>query len=229
MKLSILVPVYNEEETIRTVLGELVSIHLNCQKEIIVINDGSTDQTKIRILDKIGKENIILLNHTKNQGKGAAIATGIKRATGDYILIQDADLEYKPSEISILLHAIDHGRHNAVYGSRFHGKKAVIPFMYRLGNKFLTLMTNILYGTKLSDMETGYKLIPTSFFRRNIPSCKKFDIEPEITAKLIKNHIPIVEVPISYKGRSHLAGKKLTVSDAFSAIKTLLVLRFFNR
>lgn len=229
MKLSILVPVYNEEETILTVLRELAQIRLSCTKEIIVINDGSTDKTGIRIAKAALKKNIILLSHQKNRGKGAAIATGIKRATGDYILIQDADLEYKPSEISILLHAINNDRQNAVYGTRFHGKKATIPLPYKLGNKFLTFITNILYKTHLTDMETGYKLIPSVFLKKNIPSCKKFDMEPEITAKLIKNHIPITEVPISYKGRSHHAGKKLTVSDAFSAMKTLLVLRFFNR
>ena len=258
MKLSIIIPAYSEENTISEVLARVNQVKLPCKKEVIIVNDGSCDSTKNKI-DKLKKSgnNIKIISHLKNKGKGAAIITGIKHATGDYILIQDADLEYSPEEIPFLLKPILSKTNSnpliadkqpiypeqnqepsgslrsrrttniAIYGSRFRSRKVDIPTLYLWGNKILTTVTNLLYATKLTDMETCYKLIPASVMRKMKLTCRSFDIEPEITINLIKNNIPIVEVPISYKSRTHKAGKKITFKDAFGAIKTLLSNRFF--
>lgn len=229
MKLSIIVPVYNEENTITEVISKLVDISIPCTKEIIIVDDGSTDATRNQ-LSKIkfqnSKINVIL--HKYNRGKGAAIQTGIKSASGDFVLIQDADLEYNPMEINKLLKPILNRSKNkkdsinlAVYGSRFSDNLAIIPPIYYWGNKFLTYMTNILYKTNLTDMETGYKLLPMDFAKKIKFVSRHFDIEPEITIQLVKHNIQIIEVPISYKGRSRIAGKKLTLMDAFGALKIL--------
>lgn len=235
LKLSILVPVFNEEKTIEEILIRLEKVKIPCQKEIIVIDDGSTDETLKRIKKQgLRIKDIKLIFYKINKGKGFAIQSGIKKATGDYILIQDADLEYNPEEIpKLLLPILDHENRKkremlAVYGSRFKKNQAVIPLLYFFGNKILTFLTNLIYGVRLTDMETGYKLIPTSFFKKVKLKSSQFDIEPEITAKLIKNRIPIVEVPISYKGRNRLGGKKLTLVDSFGAMKALLYYRFFS-
>ncbi len=230
MKLSIIIPVFNEEKTIKEVIDKLLKVKLPYQKEIIVVDDGSTDATASEIKNlKFKIKNLKVVNHKINQGKGAAVRTGIDAATGDYILIQDADLEYNPAEIPKLLSPLlklttNNKRQTtnyAVYGSRFMSRYAQIPYLYLLGNKFLTWITNVLYGTRLTDMETGYKLLPASVFKKIKLTGKRFEIEPEITVRLIKNSIPIIEVPISYKGRNHLSGKKLTLKDAFSAVKVL--------
>lgn len=242
MLLSIIVPVYNEEKTISQVLLRLINLKLSFSKEIIVVDDGSTDGTKKRMKSlefslpagKAGIKNLRVISHKYNKGKGEAVKTGIASAKGDYILIQDADLEYNPSEIPRLIKPILNDKYKrsrafvirAIYGTRFKNKQAIIPLLYLLGNKLLTFITNILYGVKLTDMETGYKLLPAVFMKSIKLTSSRFDIEPEITAKLIKAGIKIVEVPISYKGRSHLAGKKLTIRDAFAAIKILFRLKF---
>lgn len=235
-KLSILVPVYNEEKTIEEILIRLNKVKLDCQKEIIVINDGSTDETG-KIIDKLKLKikNMKIVFHKKNLGKGTAIKNGIKKASGESILIQDADLEYNPEEIPKLILPLMRSKNKdwlkkktvAIYGSRFKNGKAILPKLYLLGNKILTNLTNLLYGVNLTDMETGYKILPSKFLRQiKLNSCY-FDIEPEITAKLIRNKIPIVEIPISYKGRNRLGGKKLTLVDSFGALKALLYYRFF--
>lgn len=232
MKLSIIVPVYNEEDTVSQVLENLFSVRFTCSTEIIVVDDGSTDNTRQR-LKRINSKKITVILHGKNLGKGQAIKTGIRKSTGDYILIQDADLEYDPGEIPQLLYHLPvtkkgKPRLAAVYGSRFKNKSIEIPFLYLIGNKFFTLLTNLLYATNLTDMETGYKLLPSLFLKKINLKSHRFDVEPEITAKLLKRHIPIIEVPISYQGRSHLAGKKLTALDGFEAVKALLYYRFFD-
>lgn len=236
MKLSIIIPVYNEEKTIAEVIKKLIFVKLPIEKEIIIVDDGSFDVTASEIKNLKSSrghpiKNLKVITHKKNLGKGAAVRSGIKAATGDYILIQDADLEYNPEEIPKLLSPIFSTltTPTAVYGSRFKNNKAVIPPLYLLGNKFLTLLTNLLYGKKLTDMETGYKLLPASFIKKAHLSGNRFEIEPEITVKLIKNKISILEVPISYKGRTHLAGKKLTFKDAFSAIRTLIYYRLLAK
>lgn len=235
MKLSIIIPVYNEEQTVATVLKKLLSVSLPCKRELVVVNDGSTDQTKNILIgmekNYPGKIKCIHLN--KNLGKGTALRTGLKNCTGDYILIQDADLEYDPDEIPSLLAPILMNKTLsvpiAVYGSRFMKKQVSIPFLYYLGNKFLTFITNFLYGSQLTDMETGYKLIPGSLLRKTELVGDRFEIEPELTVTLLMNRIPIKEIPISYQGRTHLAGKKLTPKDAFGAIRVLLLHKFTPR
>ena len=240
MKLSILIPVYNEEKTIIEVLKQLMCLKFPCKREIIVIDDGSTDGTRKRLknyesslfTNKTRTDNIKVIYHKNNRGKGAAIQSGLTLVSGDYILIQDADSEYLPVEIPKLLsplfnHQYKHSNCSlAIYGSRFKNNKAIIPPFYLFGNKLLTMITNLLYNTELTDMETGYKLLPAKVFKRMNLKSDRFDIEPEITAKLIRNKIKIMEVPISYRGRTHLAGKKLTIADAFEAIKSLVIWRF---
>ncbi len=234
MKLSIIIPVYNEEKTIEQVIKKLAKVKLKQKKEIIVVDDGSNDKTPL-LIEKLKSKikNLSTITHQKNLGKGAAIQTGVKYATGDYILIQDADLEYNPSEIPKLISALSKNQpedlspiKKAVYGSRFINNQAVIPFIYLVGNKFLTFFTNFLFNSRLTDMETGYKLLPSSFLKKIKLINKRFDIEPEITAKLIKNNIPIIEIPISYQSRTRFAGKKLTLMDALSAVTTLIKNRF---
>jgi glycosyltransferase involved in cell wall biosynthesis len=231
MKLSILVPIYNEEKTIGSVLLKLANLKLSCEKEIIVINDGSRDDSEKIIKNVIStdKKHIIkYVHHSKNSGKGASIRSGIMKASGNYILIQDADFEYNPNEIPKLIQPVlnKSDKKLAVYGSRFKNNKAVIPFLYLLGNKFLTFITNLLCGWNLTDMETGYKLIPACFLKNIKLESFRFDIEPEITMKLFRQGYKIVEIPISYQGRSHFAGKKLTPIDAIGALKALIKFRF---
>lgn len=236
MKLSIIVPAYNEENTIGLVIDRLSKTKLPVPFEVVIIDDGSTDNTP-----KIIKENAPKLRHLKvirhphNQGKGAGIITGIKHANGDYLLIQDADLEYNPAEIPSLLGPILNRQtadnrsldtELAVYGSRFKSGNFRISLLYYLGNRFLTFITNVLFGTNLTDMETCYKLIPGKVFKDITLSCRGFEIEPEITIALIKKRIPITEIPISYISRSHFMGKKISLKDAVFALLLLLRKRY---
>lgn len=224
MKLSIIIPVYNEEKTIAEIIRQVKAVK-SLEKEIIVVNDGSTDHT-IKVIKNI--KDITLISHKTNQGKGSAIRTGIAKAIGDYILVQDADLEYDPQDILAMLEPINRGKTAVVYGSRFTGQRRNMFFWHWIGNQLLTLITNILYNTTLSDMETGYKLIPASLLKSLKLKSRRFEFEPEVTAKILKRNIRIWEVPISYAGREYHEGKKISWKDTFPALFTLIKYRFMD-
>ena len=213
MKLSIIIPSYNEAGTIRQIIARVKKLK-EISSEIIVVNDGSTDETK-KILAKIS--GIKTINFPKNQGKGAAIRAGLKQATGNYVLIQDADLEYDPVDIQSLLDPVLNLKAEVVYGSRFLGPHTNMLFWHLKGNQFLSLVTNFLYNTTLSDMEVGYKLIPKKLLDSLSLKENRFGFEPEITAKILKQGIRIYEVPISYSGREFCEGKKITWKDGLWA------------
>lgn len=228
MKLSIVVPVYNERNTIQEILRRVRSVDLgDIRKEIIVVDDGSQDGTgDILRLEEDSTTRVI--RHIDNQGKGAAVRNGLARATGDYIIIQDADLEYDPEDYHRMLSPVLKRKAEVVYGSRFTGEHRNMLFWHMVGNKLLSFLTNILYNTTLSDMETCYKL----FSRRSLEDIQirsnRFDLEPEITAKILKKKIRIYEVPISYAGREYEEGKKITWRDGVVAVWTLLKYRFVD-
>lgn len=229
MKLSIIIPTYNERDTIREILRRVQEAPTaGLTKEIIVVDDGSTDGTRdiLRALDP--GEGVQVFYHAENRGKGAAIRTGLSHATGDIVLIQDADLEYDPRDYPALLQPILEGRAGVVYGSRFLGPRKAMFFWHMLGNKFLTLVTNVLYDSILSDMETGYKAFRADIIRGLPLRSRRFEFEPEITAKVLKRGHRIYEVPISYTGREYHEGKKITWRDGFSALWTLLKYRFVD-
>jgi glycosyltransferase involved in cell wall biosynthesis len=227
MKLSVVIPVYNEVGNIEEILKRVRATKLAW--EILVVDDGSRDGTRdlLRKLDGKGRLRVIL--HETNQGKGAAVRTGLQAARGEIILIQDADLEYSPHDYPALLQPIRDGIADVVYGSRFlGGPRRVVMFWHMLANKMLTLMTNILYDTILSDMETGYKVFRREVLEGMKLRASRFDFEPEITAKLLKHHYRIYEVPISFNPRDYTQGKKIKLHDAFSAVWTLLKYRFMD-
>ncbi|MDO8621150.1 MAG: glycosyltransferase family 2 protein [Candidatus Levybacteria bacterium] len=236
MKLSIIIPVFNEEKTISEVLNKVNDVNIpGVDKEIIVVDDGSTDATASAIqTSKLKIQNLEYIKHQKNQGKGAAVRTGIKNATGDYIVIQDADLEYDPKDISRLIKVVGNGKLKAVYGTRlrrlpnFNRDERTLGFLlHYLGNKFLSFLTSILYGQWITDMETGYKLFPKAIVEDMKLNSKRFDFEPEITAKILKKRIRIIEVPIATNPRGYNEGKKLnTIKDGTIALYTLLKYRF---
>ncbi len=215
-------PVYNEEKTIKQVLKKLVDN--KWVSEIVVVNDGSTDGTEKEIA-KIKSAKIKLVNKT-NGGKGSAIRAAVDKATGDYVLIQDGDLEYDPNEIEVLMKPIVDRGVEVVYGSRFLGAHSNLLFWHRVGNWFLNAVINVVYNTTLSDMETCYKLIPRKMMLELKLKSDKFDLEPEITCKLLKRGVKIFEVPITYVGRDFNEGKKITWRDGFGALQTIASLRF---
>lgn len=222
MKLTVIVPAYNEQATIGVILNKLIRIKE--VREIIVVDDCSQDKT-IQEVKKIKDKRIRLINHTRNLGKGAAIRTGLKETTGDYVLIQDADLEYDPADIPAMLEPVLNQRSTVVFGSRFLGPHSNMFFWHMIANKLLNLMINVMYDAILSDMETGYKLIPTELLRSINLSENDFRIEPEITCKLLKRRAKIMEVPISYVARTYEEGKKIGWEDAFKAVWTIFKLR----
>jgi glycosyltransferase involved in cell wall biosynthesis len=224
MNLSIIIPVYNEAEHIREIIKRVQATRL--AKEIVVVDDGSKDSTRA-ILEKLdGKRKVRVILHEKNQGKGAAVVTGMRAATGDVLLIQDADLEYDPRDYPALLQPIKEGLADVVYGSRFlGGPHRVTMFWHMVANQLLTTMTNILYNTILTDMETGYKVFRREVIEGLTIKSKSFNFEPEFTAKVLKRNYRIFEVPISFNPRDYSQGKKIKLKDAFEAVWTLLKYR----
>lgn len=226
MKLSVIVPAYNEEKTIRNVLDKLKSVELigNFQKEIVIVNDCSADNTEgvaKRFIDENPGLEIAYFRHEYNQGKGAALHTGIRRATGDYIIVQDADLEYDPQEFNILLKPVIEGYADVVYGSRFMGGRPhrILFFWHTIGNKFLTFLSNMFTNLNLTDMETCYKLFRADLLKNLKLVENRFGFEPEVTAKISKiPKIRIYEVGVSYYGRTYDEGKKINWKDGFRAL-----------
>ncbi|RJP48607.1 MAG: glycosyltransferase family 2 protein [Anaerolineaceae bacterium] len=227
MKLSVIIPVYNEVESIQTILKRVQGTKL--AHEIIVVDDGSMDGTR-NILKKLdGKRGVRVILHEKNQGKGAAVRTGMSAAKGDVLLIQDADLEYDPRDYPELIKPIQEGLADVVYGSRFLGRAhRVTMFWHLMANKSLTLMTNILYDTILTDMETGYKVFKRQVIEGVTFHANSFDFEPEFTAKVLKRKNRIFEVPITFNPRDYTQGKKIKLHDAFEAVWTLIKYRFID-
>jgi glycosyltransferase involved in cell wall biosynthesis len=227
MNLSVVIPVYNEVENIGEILKRVQATKL--AKEIIIVDDGSKDGTRDTLRNLDGRENVRVILHERNQGKGAAVVTGLRAAQGDVLLIQDADLEYDPREYPILLQPIEEGKADVVYGSRFLGAPhRVTMFWHLMANRMLTLMTNVLYNTILTDMETGYKVFRREVIENMKIRAKRFDFEPEFTAKVLKRKYRIYEVPISFNPRDYSQGKKIGLKDAFEAVWTLLKYRFMD-
>ncbi|HEY47224.1 MAG: glycosyl transferase [Anaerolineae bacterium SM23_ 63] len=228
MMLSVVIPVYNERGTIEEILARVLAEDL--AKEIIIVDDGSVDGTRELLQELIPHhKNTHLILHEKNQGKGAAVRSGIEAAHGDLILIQDADLEYDPRDYPALLAPIEEGKADVVYGSRFlGGPHRVTMFWHMVANKLLTLITNVLYNSILTDMETGYKLFRSEMIKSIPLRARRFDFEPEITAKLLKRNARIFEVPISFNPREYSEGKKIGLKDAFQAVWALIKYRFVD-
>ncbi len=233
MKLSVVIPVYNEVRFIDEIIARVIAAKVaGVEKEIIVVDDFSTDGTREK-LSAIKRENVKVVFHDVNMGKGSAVRTGLKHAAGEIILFQDADLEYDPGDYEKLVRPVIEKRAAVVYGSRFLGKpfltlgrdKIILP-SHTLGNKVLTLITNLLYGKKLTDMETGYKVFKSDIIKSLGLKSGRFDIEPEITSKILKKGIGIFEVPISYFARDFSQGKKITWKDGVKAAWCLLKYRF---
>ncbi len=224
-KLSVIVPVFNERNTVGEILRRMRAVDLDLEREFVVVDDGSDDGTTA-VLSQLGDSTVKIVRHARNQGKGAAIRTGLENVTGDLVLIQDADLEYDPEDWPKLIAPMLKGRASVVYGSRFTGERRNMLYTHWLGNKMLSVATNLLYNTTLSDMETCYKLFDRRVLDGLTIESDRFDFEPEITAKILRKGIRIYEVPISFAGRELADGKKITWRDGFSAIGALVKYRF---
>ncbi len=229
LTLSVIIPCYNEVNTLEPVLDRVEEVGL--ADEILIVDDGSTDGTRelLKEIEGQGRSTVRVVYHERNQGKGAALVTGFSHASGDIFLIQDADLEYDPRDYPILLKPLQEGISKVVYGSRFlGGPRKAMNFWNMIANKILTLTTNILYNAILSDMETCYKVFRSEVVRDMVIHARGFEFEPEFTAKVLKQGIRIYEVPISYNGREWTEGKKIKWTDAPIAMWTLLKYRFVD-
>jgi glycosyltransferase involved in cell wall biosynthesis len=225
--MSVIVPVFNERATVAEIVRRMRAVELPVEREIVVVDDGSDDGTGA-VLTQLRDSTVRVVKHAQNRGKGAAIRTGLESSSGDLVLVQDADLEYDPEDWPRLLAPVLKGRARVVYGSRFTGERRNLLFLHWVGNRFLSLVTNVLYNSTLSDMETCYKL----FDRRVLDGVRlradRFDFEPEFTAKVLRRGIRIYEVPISYAGREPNEGKKITWYDGVIALWTLVKYRFVD-
>lgn len=227
MELTVIIPVYNEIKTIREIVRRVLATGL--VSELLIIDDGSTDGTRQILAELDGQDGIRVILHERNQGKGAAVRTGIQAASREIVLIQDADLEYDPREYPHLLRPLEEGIADIVYGSRFLGAaRRPILFWNMVANKLLTFLTNILYNNILSDMETGYKVFRRSLIKDIPLHARGFEFEPEFTAKVLKRRIRIYEVPIEFNPRDYSDGKKIKIQDAFKAVWALLKYRFVD-
>lgn len=228
MKLSVVVPVFNERPTIAEIIRRVQAVDVGLDKEIVVVDDGSTDGTR-EILQTHSLPGLKIVNHKSNLGKGAALHTGFAEASGDIVLVQDADLEYDPQEYPRLLAPILDGRADVVYGSRFlGGPHRVLYFWHYVGNRFLTTFSNMLSNLNLTDMETCYKVIRREVLGKIELKSSRFGFEPEITMKLARLRCRVYEVPISYSGRDYAEGKKIGWKDGLAAIFHLIRFRFFG-
>ena len=224
-KLSVIVPVFDERNTVVEIVRRMRAVQLPVDLEIVIVDDGSTDGTR-DVLRQLADSTVRVINHDVNRGKGSAIRTGLQHVTGDLVLVQDADLEYDPEDWIKLLAPILRGKARVVYGSRFTGERRNMLFLHWIGNRFLSLVTNVLYNTTLSDMETCYKLFDRSLLDGITLRAQRFEFEPEVTAKILRRGVRIYEVPISYTGREFDEGKKITWRDGFVALWTLVKYRF---
>jgi len=222
VKLSVIMPAYNEAATIKKAIEKVLAVEIPAEKEFIIVDDGSTDGTR-EILKQVSDSRIKLLFHEKNQGKGAALHTGFKNVTGDIVIIQDADLEYDPSDYIHLINPILCGHADVVYGSRFlSGPHRVLLFWHYVGNKLITLAANMLYNVNFTDIETGYKAFRSKILKEITFSSNCFGFEAEFTAKVAKKQYHLYEVPIQYMGRGYDEGKKITWRDGVTALRILL-------
>jgi glycosyltransferase involved in cell wall biosynthesis len=226
MKLSVVMPAYNEQATIRTIVARVLAVDLGAvEKELVIVDDGSKDGTRDILEELDGKDGVRVFFQPHNQGKGAAVWRGIRESTGDMVIIQDADLEYDPNEYPQLLRPILDGQAEVVYGSRFLGQPRghrVLYFWHSIGNKMLTMLSNMFSDLNLTDMETCYKVMVRRVADRLDLQSRDFGIEPEITQKVAAMRVRIYEVPISYHGRTYEEGKKIGLKDAFKAVYTIL-------
>jgi glycosyltransferase involved in cell wall biosynthesis len=226
-KLSVIVPVYDERNTVGEIVRRMRAVDIPLEREFVLVDDGSTDGTR-EVLRQLTDSTVRVVYHENNLGKGAAIRSGLDQVSGDLVLVQDADLEYDPEDWPKLLAPVLRGKAQVVYGSRFTGERRNMLFLHWMGNRFLSLVTNVLYNTTLSDMETCYKLFDRRVLAGINLRSSRFDFEPEVTAKVLRQGIRIYEVPISYAGREFHEGKKITWRDGVVALWTLVKYRFVD-